>query len=105
MKIVGLLRGRFPIRKTYFISWNRGDALNLHRSCEDLIKGRGFFDHLFIWRSDMPKAVRISSPIRTTVASSEKSDNSPLISIALFCGIGLLVSLVAVLMGVPGVWE
>jgi hypothetical protein len=53
----------------------------------------------------MPKAVRISSPIRTTVASSEKSDNGPLISIALFCGIGLLVSLVAVLMGVTGVWE
>jgi hypothetical protein len=53
----------------------------------------------------MPKAVRVSTPILTSVASSEKSDSSPLVSIALFCGIGLLVSLVAVLMGVPGVWN
>jgi hypothetical protein len=28
-----------------------------------------------------------------------------LVSIALFCGIGLLVSLVAILMGVNGVWN
>jgi hypothetical protein len=51
----------------------------------------------------MPKAARISTPVATS-ASSEKSDNSPLVSIALFCGIGLLVSLVAVIMGVQGVW-
>jgi hypothetical protein len=58
----------------------------------------------------MPKAVRISPPISASTASSastvssEKSNNSPLVSIALFCGIGLLVSLLAILMGVPGVW-
>jgi hypothetical protein len=51
----------------------------------------------------MPKAARISTPV-TAAASSEKSDNSPLISIALFSGIGLLISLVAVLMGVQGAW-
>jgi hypothetical protein len=27
-----------------------------------------------------------------------------LVSIAIFCGIGLLISLVAILMGVKGVW-
>jgi hypothetical protein len=53
----------------------------------------------------MPKAVRVSTPIATSVASSEKSVSSPLVSIALFCGIGLLVSVAAVLMGVTGVWD
>jgi hypothetical protein len=52
----------------------------------------------------MPKAVRISPLIPASSTSSGKS-NSPLVSIALFCGVGLLVSLVAILMGVPGVWD
>ena len=52
----------------------------------------------------MRKAVRISTPVTTLAASSEKSESSPLVSIALFCGIGLLVSLMAMLMGVQGVW-
>jgi hypothetical protein len=34
----------------------------------------------------------------------KKSESHPLVSIALFSGIGLLVSLVAVLMGVQGAW-
>lgn len=51
----------------------------------------------------MPKAVRISAPV-TLSASSEKSDISQLLSIALFCGIGLLASLVVMIMGVQGVW-
>jgi hypothetical protein len=51
----------------------------------------------------MPKAARISTPV-TASASSEKSDISALVSIALFSGIGLLVSLVAVIMGVQGAW-
>jgi hypothetical protein len=53
----------------------------------------------------MPKAVRLSPLISTPAASSEKSNNSQLISIALFSGIGLLVSLLAVLMGVSGAWS
>ncbi len=53
----------------------------------------------------MPKAAHISSPVATTDISSETSDNSPLVSIALFSGIGLLASLVAVIMGVAGVWD
>jgi hypothetical protein len=52
----------------------------------------------------MPKAVRISAPIRASSTSSGQSEGSPLVSIALFSGIGLLVSLIAILMGVPGAW-
>ena len=51
----------------------------------------------------MQKAARI--PSSTPVSSaSENSDGAQFISIALFSGIGLLVSLVAVLKGVQGVW-
>ncbi len=53
----------------------------------------------------MPKSVRISTPVTASDASSGKSDSSPLVTIALFSGIGLLVSLVAILLGVPGVWQ
>jgi hypothetical protein len=53
----------------------------------------------------MPKAVHISTPIPASAASSEESGGSPLVSVALFCGIGLLVSMAAVLMGVTGVWD
>ena len=49
----------------------------------------------------MPKAVRISPP----VTSSEKFDNSQLGSLALFGGIGLWLSLVAMMAGVQGVWH
>jgi hypothetical protein len=53
----------------------------------------------------MPTAIRVSSSIAASrnIASS-KSDNHQLISIAIFSGIGLFVSLVAVLLGVQGVW-
>jgi len=49
----------------------------------------------------MPKAFRASPPA-TASASSRKPDHSPLVTIALFCGIGLLVSLVAMMAGVQG---
>jgi len=52
----------------------------------------------------MPKAVRVSTPSPASIVSSEKSDSHPLVSIALFSGIGLLMSLIAVLLGVSGVW-
>jgi hypothetical protein len=51
----------------------------------------------------MPKAARISQSISRS-SSSENSDSAQFISIALFSGIGLLISLVAVLLGVQGVW-
>ena len=51
----------------------------------------------------MPKATRASVSIPASSVSSDKSEGHPLVSIALFCGIGLLTSLVATLMGAPGV--
>jgi hypothetical protein len=51
----------------------------------------------------MPKAVRVSTQIPASTASS-KSESHPLVSIALFSGIGLLISLIAVILGVSGVW-
>jgi hypothetical protein len=52
----------------------------------------------------MPKAARISAQIPASTISSEKSESHPLVSIAIFSGIGLLVSLIAILMGVQGAW-
>jgi hypothetical protein len=56
----------------------------------------------------MPKAARISVqiPASTTASTttSEKSQSHQFVSIAIFSGIGLLVSLIAILMGVQGVW-
>jgi hypothetical protein len=51
----------------------------------------------------MPKAARFHAPVPAATAS-EKSEAHPLVSIALFSGLGLLISLIAVLMGVQGVW-
>jgi len=51
----------------------------------------------------MPKAARISQSISRS-SSSDNSDSAQFISIALFSGIGLLISLVAVVMGVQGAW-
>jgi hypothetical protein len=47
----------------------------------------------------MSKAARIAAPLGASARSADA-----LVSIALFSGIGLLVSLIAVLMGVQGVW-
>jgi hypothetical protein len=63
----------------------------------------------------MMKAARISAPISAPrsytessaipARSSDKSSDTPeFVAIALFSGIGLLVSLVAVILGVQGVW-
>jgi hypothetical protein len=58
----------------------------------------------------MPKAARVSAAISASskpseaAASSEQSEGHPLVSIALFCGIGLLISLISMLMGVQGAW-
>ncbi len=52
----------------------------------------------------MPTAIRVSASIPASNTASKKSDSHQLISIALFCGIGLFVSLLAVMSGVQGVW-
>ncbi len=53
----------------------------------------------------MPTAVRVSTsiPASKNIASTQ-SDHHQLISIAIFSGLGLFVSLVAMLLGVQGVW-
>jgi hypothetical protein len=55
-------------------------------------------------KRDMPKAAPILVPISASTGSSDRSDSSSLVSIALFSGVGLLASLIAILMGVQGVW-
>jgi hypothetical protein len=50
----------------------------------------------------MPNGARISFP--ASKISSQKSVGHPLILIALFSGVGLLASLVAMLCGVQGAW-
>jgi hypothetical protein len=52
----------------------------------------------------MSKAVRISASIPASKVTAKESDHQELVSIALFCGVGLLISLVAVLFGVQGAW-
>jgi hypothetical protein len=37
-------------------------------------------------------------------ASSQQAEGHPLVSIALFCGVGLLISLISILLGVQGAW-
>jgi len=61
-------------------------------------------EHLCIGEFEMPKAARISQSIRLSTASPQKSDDHPLVPIAIFSGIGLLASLIAILMDIPGVW-
>jgi hypothetical protein len=61
----------------------------------------------------MPKVVRFPQSISTpSVSSSEgqaqrsakRSEYDAFVSVALFSGIGLLISLIAILFGVPGAW-
>ncbi|WP_298874836.1 hypothetical protein [uncultured Bradyrhizobium sp.] len=60
----------------------------------------------------MPKAAQIFSPIsapriyteRSVSPVKQRSDMSEFIGVAIFSGVGLLVSLVAVILGVQGAW-
>jgi hypothetical protein len=53
--------------------------------------------------ADMPKAARISTTIPASSAL-EKAESHPLVTIALFSGVGLLASLIAILAGAPIDW-
>jgi hypothetical protein len=59
-------------------------------------------------RIRMPKAARMfmSLAALTTPPGNppQRSDNNGLASVALFCGVGLLLSLIAMIMGMPGAW-
>jgi hypothetical protein len=79
------------------------DALNLCRSAQTPLWA-GIFKHFCIGEFEMPKAARISQSILVSTASPQQFDDHPLVPIALFSGIGLLASLIAILMDVPGVW-
>ena len=81
----------------------RANALNLRRSAETFLWA-GILTSTCIGEPTCRKPLVISTPFAATSASPKKSDNAQLVSIALFSGIGLLVSLVAILMGVQGVW-
>jgi hypothetical protein len=59
----------------------------------------------------MPKAARIIAPISApriyterSAVPAKRSDSSELVAVALFSGIGLFVSLIAVILGMQGVW-
>lgn len=59
----------------------------------------------------MPKAVRIFSSISApriyterSAIPAKRSDTSELIGVVIFSGIGLFISLVAVILGVQGAW-
>jgi len=59
----------------------------------------------------MPKAARIFSSISApriytedSAVSAKRSDTSEFIGVAIFSGIGLFISLVAVILGVQGAW-
>jgi hypothetical protein len=89
------------IPKTYF--------LELPQYVEPLLQLRRLpkrldFDHRRVRRAYMPKAAHIARPLRASTAASEKSEGRPLIIVALFCGVGLLLSLIAIIMGVPAAW-
>jgi hypothetical protein len=77
--------------------------LNLCGSAQTPLRA-GIFEHFCIGEFEMPKAARISQSILVSTASPQKFDDHPLVPIALFSGIGLLVSLIAILMDVPGAW-
>jgi hypothetical protein len=87
--------------RTYFeqLGWHIEPSSQLARH----LQGQGF-DPFEFGVPDMPKAARISVPIPASTVASEKSESHPLVAIAIFSGIGLLVSLIAIIMGVQGAW-
>jgi hypothetical protein len=77
--------------------------LNLCRICKDSAEGQGDFSKPEFWRAVMPKAIRIA-PSVPIAKPWQSSDTVQFVSVALFSGIGLLISLIAVIMGVRGYW-
>jgi hypothetical protein len=81
-------------------------SLNLCRRCEDFrLAGQIETDEL---EPEMSKVVRLTPAIPVTGAASrdasQASRHNELVSIAIFSGLGLFVSLVAVIFGVQGAW-
>jgi hypothetical protein len=73
--------------------------------CVDLFFRAGTFFTIPFGEIDMPKATRVSLSLPAApISTPDTSEGHPLVWISLFCGIGLLVSLIAILTGVQGVW-
>jgi hypothetical protein len=82
---------------------SEANSLNLRRAAQTLFRAGNFFTIPF-GEIDMPKATRVSLSLPVApISTSDTSEGHPLVWISLFCGIGLLVSLVAILTGVQGV--
>ncbi len=74
--------------------------LNLGRAAKTPVEG---FDTR-TGETDMPEVARNSAIPCALTASPPPSDGHPLVLIALFSGVGLLVSLAAMLMGLQDAW-
>jgi hypothetical protein len=85
------------------ILWNSRAVVNLCRSAKTSLWA-GILTNHQLESSIMPKAARISVKVPASSVSSLNSDSSQFATIALFSGIGLLISLIAILMGVQGTW-
>jgi hypothetical protein len=53
---------------------------------------------------DMPNTARIPASLPRSTVSSDKSSSDQFVTVALFSGLGLLASLIAILCGVQGGW-
>jgi uncharacterized membrane protein YsdA (DUF1294 family) len=88
--------------------------LNLRRTPEDTLVGwKILLPFCWIGAPAMPNVVRFPQSISTPSVSSDKaeaqrsarrSELDLFVSVALFSGIGLLISLIAILFGMPGAW-
>jgi hypothetical protein len=85
------------IQQAHFHFCVGGLELLLH--CEDFWYGLGFYPSLE--RLDMPKRDRIPTPMKASKATSVDSDE--LVTVALFSGMGLLLSLVAIILRMRGI--
>jgi hypothetical protein len=78
------------------LALSRKGALNVNRHCQTF-EGWEFFDQEN-WRAVMPKRVDVSS------SALQNSDTAQFVSIALFSGVGLLISLVIVICRMSGIF-
>jgi hypothetical protein len=74
---------------------SRKGALNVSRHCRTLEAWKHLKEN---WRAVMPKRVDVSS------SALQSSDTAQFVSIALFSGVGLLISLVIVLCRMNGIF-
>jgi len=100
-KLSSVALAGFLVLRTYFCII--GQTIEPSSQLPRLLSGPGYFLNVIHWSADMPKAARISTSTPVTSAS-ENSDSDQFVSIAIFSGLGLLISLVAVIMGVQGAW-